>query len=150
MALSLSQGRGIFLATAEARDEEMKERIQRHRNERDACWITIEEPVHLDQVLDQYPKETIVIDCLTLWLSNLLEQSLDPPEIAAKAEVLLKAAKKRTGCTIIVTNELGQGIVPVDASVRKFRDLCGTLNQQFSAAADCVIFMVSGLPLYLK
>ena len=140
----------IFVATAEPRDEEMKERILRHRLERGNGWLTIEEPYLLKEVLVQNQTGVMVVDCLTLWLSNALERTSAQAEIASASEDWLRAARSRNSTTILVTNEVGMGIVPSTSSGRTFRDLCGALNQRMASAADKVIFMVSGLPLYLK
>jgi adenosylcobinamide kinase/adenosylcobinamide-phosphate guanylyltransferase len=152
MALELSQNLEpkIFVATAEPRDGEMKERILQHRRERGAAWRTIEEPYLLKEVFVRNPEGVLVVDCLTLWLSNALERTTDSTEIASMTEGWLGAAKSRKSTTILVTNEVGMGIVPSTPLGRSFRDLCGELNQQVAAAADRVIFMISGLPLYLK
>jgi adenosylcobinamide kinase/adenosylcobinamide-phosphate guanylyltransferase len=152
MALDLADGLEpkIFVATAEPRDDEMKERIQQHRRERGEDWITIEEPYRLGQVFAQNPQGGMVVDCLTLWLSNTLEKTANPAEIAALSQEWLEAVRSRKSTTILVTNEVGLGIVPPTPSGRAFRDLCGTLNQRVAAVADQVIFMISGLPLYLK
>lgn len=152
MALSLAvDARSrIFVATAEARDEEMQARIARHRQERGEDWITIEETFDLESVLRNHPEGTLVLDCLTLWLSNAIERRLSPKDIEERSALWIEAAKGRNSTTIIVTNEVGLGIVPVTELGRMFRDLSGSLNQRVASVANHVIFMVSGLPLYLK
>jgi adenosylcobinamide kinase / adenosylcobinamide-phosphate guanylyltransferase len=152
MALTLAQGLEpkIFVATAEPLDAEMEERILLHRQERGEAWVTIEEPVHLERVFAEYPEGVLVVDCLTLWLSNMLEQALPPGQILEKAAAWIKTARQRHNTTILVTNELGMGLVPATALGRIFRDLCGILNQQVAGSADRVLFVVSGLPIYLK
>ena len=152
MALQLASVHSpkIFLATAEALDAEMDERIRKHRAERSNDWITVEEPVFLAKALEGYSSGTIVVDCITLWLSNLLMRSHDQQQIEAEVARVCEALQERASTTIVVTNEVGMGIVPEHASGRLFRDLAGTANQRIAHIADRVIFMVSGLPLYLK
>lgn len=152
MALTLAADEKvkIFVATAEARDEEMKQRILLHRQERGKEWITLEEPIDLEGVLRRNPGGSLIIDCLTLWLSNVLEREFSATRIAELARQWIEAARDRNSTTIIVTNEVGMGVVPSTEMGRLFRDLCGSLNQQVVASATRVIFMVSGLPLYLK
>jgi adenosyl cobinamide kinase/adenosyl cobinamide phosphate guanylyltransferase len=140
----------FFLATAEPLDEEMRQRIRRHRLERGREWTTIEEPVSIANVLQDRSGETAVIDCITLWISNLLMRSLDPKEIEARIHALTETLLSRDNTTIIVTNEVGMGIVPAHPSARLFRDLTGHANQRLADIADRVILMVSGLPLFLK
>ncbi|MCI0605570.1 bifunctional adenosylcobinamide kinase/adenosylcobinamide-phosphate guanylyltransferase [bacterium] len=150
-ALRLASARpGIFLATAEALDQEMKERIRQHRLERSAEWKTIEEPVLPARILTENHTDTVVVDCITLWLSNLLMRSYDQEQIEREVSVLCEALQAREATTILVTNEVGMGIVPEHASGRLFRDVAGKTNQRIAAMAHCVIFMVSGLPLYIK
>jgi adenosyl cobinamide kinase/adenosyl cobinamide phosphate guanylyltransferase len=152
MALELASGNSpkIFLATAEALDQEMLDRIRKHKLDRGNDWITIEEPVSVAQALDDHPGETIVVDCITLWLSNLLMRSYDQQKIEAEVARVSEALRRRKAPAIIVTNEVGMGIVPEHASGRLFRDLAGMANQKIAKIAHRVVFMVSGLPLYLK
>ena len=140
----------IFLATAEALDQEMMDRIRKHKSERSDDWITLEEPVFLAQAFNEHSTETLVVDCITLWLSNLLMRSYDQQKIEAEIAQVCRALRARSAPTIVVTNEVGMGIVPEHASGRLFRDLAGMANQRIAEMADRVIFMVSGLPVYLK
>ena len=133
-------GRPVFIATAEALDEEMAERIARHRAERDSAFQTIEEPVELPQAIRSVQADAIVVDCLTLWLSN---GSCD-------VEATIQAAGEQTAEVIFVTNEVGGGIVPDNAMAREFRDRAGVMNQRFAEAADEVYWMVFGQPLRVK
>lgn len=143
-----------FVATAERRDdEEMLRKIDRHRLERPAHWTTVEEPLSLVRIL-QSPRpecEAILIDCLTLYAANLLE-FLGDDESAIQREVdgLCMALKSAPCRVILVSNEVGSGVVPAFPLGRRFRDLVGTINQRVSAVADCVVLMVAGLPLRLK
>lgn len=141
-----------FIATAVAFDNEMSDRIARHREERASQFATLEEPVHLADALRRLPPGTdvAVIDCITVWLGNLMyhDESVQPdsPSITA----LLDALKDPPCDVILVTNEVGLGIIPDNAMARRFRDLAGSVNQRLAAVANRVIFMVSGLPLVLK
>ncbi len=139
--------RKVFVATATASDDEMRERIARHRAERDTSWITIEEPLQLDAVLGSCGGGAVVIDCMTLWLANALEAGV---EVETAAASILAAARARSGSTIFVTNEVGWGIVPEFESGRRFRDLAGLMNQRLAAGADEAWVMISGLALRLK
>ncbi len=139
----------LYLATAEARDDEMRERIAAHRARRGALWTTIEEPLEIVNRLltldDQ--RQPILIDCLTLWLSNLLGAACD---IGYEIERLLAVLPQMKVPIVMVANEVGLGIVPENELARRFRDHAGRLNQRIAARADRVIFMAAGLPLVLK
>ncbi len=138
----------LYVATAEAGDAEMAKRIAAHRARRDEGWRTVEAPHDLAGALRAAPREVaVLVDCLTLWLSNrlLAEADLDQ-EIAA----LESALANRDGVVVLVANEVGSGIVPDNALARRFRDLQGTLNQRMAARASRVVLMVAGLPLQVK
>jgi adenosylcobinamide kinase / adenosylcobinamide-phosphate guanylyltransferase len=138
----------IYLATAEARDGEMERRIAEHRARRDQHWQTIEAPHDLaDALRAAPPAAAVLIDCLTLWLSNLMESESD---IEAQTAGLQEALDERAGPTVIVSNEVGLGIVPDNALARRFRDLQGKLNQRLAAQASRVIMMVAGLAVGVK
>ena len=144
--------RRVFIATAVSCDAEMADRIARHQQERGNAFRTVEEPVRLAEAIQQAASGTdvILVDCLTVWLSNLLyerQSNLQPqPQIDALLELL-----KNPPCELIfVTNEVGMGIIPDNALAREFRDLTGSVNQKVAALADNVIFMVSGLPIFMK
>ena len=138
----------MYIATAEARDDEMAERIAAHKARRDASWQTIEAPHDIADALTAAPAEAaVLVDCLTLWLANLLEGTLD---IDAQTARLQDALTARVGPTVLVSNEVGLGIVPDNALARRFRDLQGTLNQNLAARATRVILMVAGLPVAVK
>lgn len=147
-ALALLGG-GLFIATAEAGDAEMAERIAAHRAERGDAWTTLEEPLDLAAVLRRHAGDTraILVDCLTLWLSNLMHRDRD---IDVETNEMLAALDQRAGETAFVANEVGLGIVPDNALARRFRDAQGTLNRRVAARADHVVFMAAGLPLTLK
>ena len=160
---SLDQGnepsfeRRIFLATATTNDEEMKIRVRKHQAERGPEWETIEEPYHLAeafQKLNRSEKTLIVVDCATLWLSNLLcgmgGNSLSTDKIEKKFEGWLDVLSRSQSHTRIVSNEVGLSIVPDNVLGRQFRDLQGLLNQKLASQADEVFFMMAGLAQKLK
>jgi len=136
----------VMIATAEALDEEMASRIQRHREERGSNWTTVEAPIDLESALSQVtPGSIVVIDCLTLWLSNLIHAGKDCIQATHQ---LINALKRHEA--ILIANEVGLGIVPDNALSRLFRDEAGRMNQKVASAADTVVFVAAGLPLYLK
>jgi adenosylcobinamide kinase/adenosylcobinamide-phosphate guanylyltransferase len=139
----------VFIATAEPRDEEMAERIQRHRLDRPAGWRTIEAPLDLlGAVVSTSPGDFLVVDCLTLWVSNLLEQGKEPSEIGVAASQLARGMADRHG--VVVSNEVGLGIVPVNELARVFRDVLGAVNVTFASMAGRAILMVAGLAVDLS
>jgi len=138
----------IYLATAEAFDSEMDQRIALHRAGRDERWQTIEAPHALADALRQaLADRPLLIDCLTLWLSNRL---LADADISAEIEAIVGAVVVRNSVTVIVSNEVGLGIVPDNALARRFRDAAGVANQMLAARADRVDFIAAGLPVRLK
>jgi adenosylcobinamide kinase/adenosylcobinamide-phosphate guanylyltransferase len=138
--------RPVMIATAQALDAEMAERIARHRAERGARWRTLEAPLDLSAAIAAIGAEEIaVIDCLTLWVSNLM---LAERDIARETARLLEAMRGKE--LLLVANEVGLGIVPDNALARRFRDEAGRVNQRVAAAADHVVFIAAGLPLTLK
>jgi adenosylcobinamide kinase/adenosylcobinamide-phosphate guanylyltransferase len=141
-------GRLVYIATAEALDDEMSARIAKHRAERDSAFQTIEEPLDLARSLRSADGDAIVVDCLTLWLSNRMHASLD--QTLDQTEDAIAAAAAQKAEVIVVTNEVGCGIVPENALAREFRDLAGIMNQRFAEAADEVYWMVFGQPLRVK
>ncbi len=139
----------LFIATAQAYDKEMRDRIARHQADRDSRWRTIEAPIDLAAAIASEDREgtMILVDCLTLWASNLLLSESDPePQVAA----LLQAVAAPRGRIILVANEVGLGIVPDNALARAFRDLAGMINQRVAAISDRVDMIVAGIPLTLK
>lgn len=138
----------VFIATAEAGDEEMRERIARHRAERGTAWRTVEAPHDLvDAIGGADASEAILIDCATLWLSNRMLAGAD---VETDIGILLQAIAIASSPVAIVSNEVGQGVVPESALARRFRDAQGRLNQAIAAEADFVALVVAGLPLALK
>ena len=137
----------LYLATAEARDEEMRERVATHRARRGGNWTTVEEPLELVNTLLAERTRPVLIDCVTLWLANLMGAERD---IGFEIERLLSALPRLKAPVVIVANEVGLGIVPENAMAREFRDHVGRLNQGVARLAQRVIFMAAGLPLALK
>ena len=139
----------LYLATAAPGDEEMAARIARHRAERGRGWTTVEEPLEVAGALgaEARPGRVIVVDCLTLWLSNLVLMGRDPgPAVAALAD----AIRALSGPAILISNEVGMGIVPEHRLGREFRDWQGRANQEIARACGAAILVVAGLPLRLK
>ncbi|MSU90467.1 bifunctional adenosylcobinamide kinase/adenosylcobinamide-phosphate guanylyltransferase [Rhodobacteraceae bacterium 2CG4] len=141
-------GARVYLATGQALDAEMAARIARHRATRGDGWRTVEEPLDVARALGRSrPGEAVLLDCLTLWLSNLMHHDRD---IAAETAALLDAARACPAPVVMVSNEVGMGLVPETPLGRAFRDAQGRLNQQVAAQADRVAFVAAGLPLWLK
>jgi adenosylcobinamide kinase / adenosylcobinamide-phosphate guanylyltransferase len=133
------------VVTAEARDAEMAERIRRHRAERPGGWRTVEAPRELEAALAGTPAAAFVLlDCLTLWLANLMEQGLRDEQVMGLARSAAAVAAARTAPTVAVSNEVGAGIVPADAGSRRYRDLLGQVNAAWAAAADQALLLVAG------
>ncbi|OIP51480.1 MAG: bifunctional adenosylcobinamide kinase/adenosylcobinamide-phosphate guanylyltransferase [Deltaproteobacteria bacterium CG_4_10_14_3_um_filter_60_8] len=147
-------GQLIFLATATALDEEMARRITRHQaDRRQGDWHTVEEPLNLQAVIRGVdPGATILLDCLTLWVGNLLhlQPDMDEDDIDRCAGELLATARNHQGTMVFVTNEVGMGIVPDNEMARRYRDLVGRCNQAIAAAADQVILVTCGMPITIK
>jgi adenosylcobinamide kinase / adenosylcobinamide-phosphate guanylyltransferase len=143
--------RRLYLATAEAKDEEMAERIAEHRKRRGRDWTTIEEPLELAEAIAAQLGKTdcAVVDCLTLWISNLL-MARDTKHAMEKVEELIQTLPTVDFSIVFVTNEVGWGIVPDNPLARKFRDLTGWTNQRMAQAADEVVLMVAGVPMTVK
>jgi len=152
----------VYVATSEAGDDEMTHRIVHHRARRDAAWITMEEPIALAALIEQHstPDSVMLIDCLTVWLSNLLFSEAmafpevgviePPPLFQEQSAALFDALKQARGDVILVSNEIGQGVVPNGAITRWFVDESGRMNQAVAAICDRVVLVTAGLPLSLK
>jgi adenosylcobinamide kinase/adenosylcobinamide-phosphate guanylyltransferase len=154
-ALNLAIERGqrrAFVATAQAFDEEMRERIARHRAERDDRFTTIEAPLDLTGVVRREDFDVLLVDCLTLWVSNQMmrEETNGTPDLVACMDELVREAAQSEKLCIFVTNEVGCGIVPANALARRFRDLAGRLNQEMAKAAQEVYLLHFGIPVRLK
>jgi adenosylcobinamide kinase / adenosylcobinamide-phosphate guanylyltransferase len=137
-------GRLVFIATAEALDDEMSARIAQHRADRGSDFVTVEEPVDLARAIRSAECDAMVVDCLTLWLSNTMHGSIE------NLEETIAAAQEKNAEVIFVTNEVGCGIVPENALAREFRDRAGVMNRRFAEAAEEVYWMVFGQPLRVK
>lgn len=142
------EGRRTFIATAEPSDEEMAARIEHHRDARSSNFSTIEAPIDLAQAIASIATGVIIVDCLTIWLSNLMHANND---IDGAIDALVEAAQSAPATIIFVTNEVGSGIIPTDHALsREFRDHAGILNQRIAAIAQEVYFVVFGQPLRIK
>ncbi len=139
----------LYIATAEAGDGEMAARIEKHRRRRADRWETLEEPIEIARALEANgrPDRAILLDCLTLWLANLMGKGRD---IAAETARLLGALDNLEGPVVLIANEVGLGIVPEGALAREFRDQAGALNQAVARRAERVVFMAAGLPMTVK
>ena len=141
----------IVLATAEARDEEMAERIREHRDARPTHWHVVEEPVELTAALRRIDgAATIVVDCLSLWVANVMERGDAVAEVEQHARDAAGYAAARDALTIAVSNEVGLGIVPTSELARRYRDVLGCVNAAWAAAADEAAFVVAGRALRLE
>jgi adenosylcobinamide kinase / adenosylcobinamide-phosphate guanylyltransferase len=137
------------IATAEALDDEMAARIERHRRERPVGWTVVEEPLLLEKAVGD-ARGLVIVDCLTLWVSNLLGADLPDDEIFARAEAATKACAARSQPTIVVSNEVGSGIVPMHPVSRRYRDVLGRVNAIFADEAATVALMVAGRAMRLS
>lgn len=137
----------VYLATGQAWDDEMAARVTLHRARRQAGWETVEVPVDLEAALDAAGERPVLVDCLTLWLTNLI---LGERQVGGAVEGLMAALERRRGATVLVGSEVGLGIVPENALARRFRDEAGLLHQRIAAAADRVVLVVAGLTLVMK
>jgi len=150
LAASISS-RVIYIATAQAKDDEMYRRISKHKIKRSKNWRTIEEPLNPASIIQRLPKaRVILLDCLTLLVSNLLLADKSHQDIYKQARTLIKTARFKKDILIVVSNEVGMGIVPDNALARDFRDAAGKVNQLVAKATDEVYLMLSGIPLRIK
>jgi|YNPBryantNP2012_1023418.scaffolds.fasta_scaffold00016_54 adenosylcobinamide kinase/adenosylcobinamide-phosphate guanylyltransferase len=142
----------VFLATATPVDREMLERIRRHFQERGPEWITVEEPVDIEEAIRLWaPKVScLLVDCITIWLTNLLMEGFSDRKIESRTRILRDEVLRAPCSVLLVTNEVGWGIVPNTRLGRRFRDLAGKTNQFLAQEMDEVVLMVSGIPLVIK
>jgi adenosylcobinamide kinase/adenosylcobinamide-phosphate guanylyltransferase len=142
----------IFIATSVPFDQEMQDRVKRHRGERGPGWTTVEAPLALPEAIAEHSREDRVVlaDCLTLWVSNLLLELQDPVQVEGRIPPLVDAVRSAPGSLILVSNEVGSGVVPENRLGRQFRDLAGIANQAVAAAADRVVWVVAGIPVTIK
>ena len=152
LARESGASRNFFIATAEPLDDEMAERIARHRTSRGADFETIEAPIEIAVALDSIAgrADIAIVDCLTLWISNLMRTHHDVEAFAARSRALCDAMRRAPFDSIVVSGEVGSGVVPDNANAREFRDYLGWTNQTIAAAADSVILMVAGIAMNLK
>ena len=142
----------IFIATCVPQDDEMKQRVAKHQMARNQNWITVEEPLHLPEVILQNSSkaDVILVDCLTLWLSNLLMETNNEAKLEGKISQLVDALKNATCPVILISNEVGTGIVPENKLARQYRDVTGQANQAVAQCANKVVWMVAGIPVTVK
>jgi len=146
------KGKVAFIATAQAKDAEMKERIALHKARRPKNWATFEEPYNLEGCIRDigHSFKTVIIDCLTLWVTNLIMKKADDACIEKEALKMLDAINKSRINCIFITNEIGSGIVPDNKLARRFRDIAGRIDQLVAQHANEMYLMVSGIPLKIK
>jgi adenosylcobinamide kinase / adenosylcobinamide-phosphate guanylyltransferase len=141
----------VFVATGTPGDEEMAERIRRHRAERPAVWTTVEEPVQLREALRGVPSDAcLVVDCLSLWVANLLEDGWQDDAVEGEATAVALAVASREALTLVVSNEVGLGVVPETPLGRRFRDVLGRVNAIFADAASEPLLVVAGRKIRLE
>ena len=154
-ALELTEGYGlrkIFMATCIPMDDEMKDRVARHKAERDGLWRTLDVPTELPEAIAEQGQHgnVILVDCLTLWITNLLIGPAKTDSVAARVEALVTALAQAACPVVLVSNEVGAGIVPENRLARQFRDEAGIANQKVAAAVDRVVWMVAGIANVVK
>lgn len=144
--------RKLFIATSVPTDQEMHERVARHRHERGRHWETAEVPVDIHETIDRMSGavDAILVDCLTLWVSNLMAEGCDQEAVFDRTRQLIKSLESASCPVFLVSNEVGAGIVPENRLARQFRDLAGFVNQQVAGAAGEVVWMVAGIPVTIK
>ena len=142
----------IFMATCVPRNKEMKQRVLHHQKQRNPNWKTLEVPIFLSEAIRENsgPGHVILVDCLTLWINNLLLEKYDPENIDRNIQKLVQSLEKTECPVILVSNEVGTGIVPENRLARLFRDVAGFANQKIGASVDRVIWMVAGIPVEIK
>lgn len=151
--LAAQSRRVVYVATAKISDHEMQAKIERHRADRPEEWLTVEEPLELPKVLKEHQPncDVIVVDCLTIYVANLLEAAgEDNQSIDRQIASLCEALRQSECAVVLVSNEVGSGVVPPYPLGRRYRDLLGELNQNIASIADDAVLMVAGLPLALK
>ena len=142
----------IFIATCVPQDDEMKRRVARHQKERSQNWVTVEAPLDLPEAILQNSRrgDVILVDCLTLWVSNLLIETGDEKKIEDTISQLIEVLEKAICPIVLVSNEVGTGIVPENRLARQFRDITGWVNQAVARCANKVVWMVAGIPVTVK
>ena len=152
IAEALPGDRKTYIATCVPHDDEMKQRVAKHQRERSHSWVTIEEPLGLPQAIAENGPgaDVLLVDCLTLWLSNLLMETSDEAKLEGRISDLTNALKNAACPIILVSNEVGTGIVPENKLARQYRDVTGQANQAVAETAGKVIWMVAGIPVSIK
>lgn len=148
----MARDKKIYLATCVPTDREMKKRVEHHQDDRGPDWATIEEPIRIHETIDRAcaQAKVILVDCLTLWVSNLLFRETDEAGIMAAVDLLVGAVNRSTCPVILVSNEVGYGIVPENSLARQFRDMAGLVNQRVARAVDEVVVSMAGIPVRIK
>jgi adenosylcobinamide kinase/adenosylcobinamide-phosphate guanylyltransferase len=151
-AESFTGEKKIFIATCIPRDDEMRNRVAKHRQERSRTWHTVEAPKRLpDSIIENSRDATVLlVDCLTLWINNLMLETEDSEKVLGQIPFLIQAIETASCPVVLVSNEVGAGIVPENKLARQFRDLAGAVNQAVAKHADKVVWMVAGIPVSIK
>jgi adenosylcobinamide kinase/adenosylcobinamide-phosphate guanylyltransferase len=152
LAVSMAGDKKIFLATCVPQDDEMRLRVANHQKERDDDWETFEAPLHLPEAISHnaQPRTVVLVDCLTLWINNLMMENENIQYADEKIAALIKAVQTADGPVVLVSNEVGTGIVPENKLARAYRDLVGSVNQAVASVVDRVVMMVAGIPVTIK
>ncbi len=152
IAENISKNNKIYVATCIPYDDEMKDRVVKHQNDRDEKWRTVEIPVELPEGIEKIKRsyDVTLIDCITLSITNLMMKDMDENQIFEKLDDFIGAIKKSESSIVIVSNEVGTGIVPENSMARKFRDIAGYANQKIAAISDQVIVTMAGIPVEIK
>jgi adenosylcobinamide kinase/adenosylcobinamide-phosphate guanylyltransferase len=151
-AENLARDQQVFIATCIPYDDEMKQRVARHQKERSRHWQTVDAPIHLPETIAETGQEAsvILVDCLTLWINNLLMEKQNSEQILNQVQSLTRTVASATCPVILVSNEVGSGIVPENKLARLYRDLVGSANQAVAECVDQVVWMVAGIPVTVK
>ena len=152
LALDMAAAEKIFIATCVPQDDEMQLRVANHQKERGSFWKAVEAPLHLPEAItDSARKESVVlVDCLTLWINNLLMENEDVRYADEKIDCLIHAVQTADGPLVLVSNEVGTGIVPQNKLARVYRDLVGSVNQAVAKSVDSVVMVVAGIAVTIK
>jgi adenosylcobinamide kinase/adenosylcobinamide-phosphate guanylyltransferase len=152
LAENMAANERIFIATCVPQDDEMRQRVAKHQQNRNQSWITIEAPLHLPQAIDDSAgaQAVVLVDCLTLWINNLLMQNESASDVEEQISNLVQALRSADAAVIMVSNEVGTGIVPENKLARVYRDLVGSVNQEVARSVDRVVWVVAGIPVTIK